>query len=268
MSQKNIQNGLERKVAGDTTSGLISLSEVTAVGPSFMNLIGANQPPPSIPNDESQSPVKRNPEDIAKQLGVALKRRPMLNSQETIETLQNEILQLKLKIHHLKNSTNKDIRNFNTDSIERDLVTDFMIQNEELRKQIEERDRKEKKEELRKKNMLRDATCQTNLDSLNIEELFEANATLKRMRDQQRIPHATSYQHQLHQMTQPQRQDKQTQQPIVSQLHYPNVTIPKQVVSTKEPMEMDEKAILNGFFKVNGALTTLKCLMKAASEAS
>lgn len=264
MSQKHSQNGFEKKVAGDITTGPISLSEITAVNPSFMNLIGANQPQPSIHDDEGQPPVKRNPEDIAKQLGVALKRKPMPTSQKTIEILRVENFQLKMKIHHLKTCSSKEKKNFDTEGIEKDLVEYYKIQYEELQKQVEERDRKE----LRKKEMQKDISCQTNLDNLNIEELFKANATLKRMKDQQRIPHSTSHNQQLHQMAKPQRQNEQTQQPIVSQLHYPNVTISQQAVAVQDQMQMDEKAILNGFFKVHGALTTLKDLMKAASDTS
>jgi len=262
MSPKQKTDNSNLGPAGDTTAGPISLSEITAINPSFLDLIAT--PKPSN-KDESHSSVKRCPEEIAKQLQISQKRRPLLSSHETIESYKNENLQLKVQLHQLKQASSKEIENFDTDGIKKDLIADLMNRNEDLRKRLDEREKRDRAEEREKKSMQRDAMCQTNLDSLNIDELIKASITLKKMNEQQLYgTHKPQPQPQL--VDQPlHKVDTPAQHQTVSQLTYPGVRMHKRFGSTKH-LSTDEKDLLETLYRVDGIMTTVLDKLKAVAD--
>lgn len=200
----------------------------------------------------------------------------LLTSQETIAQLQNEILKLKLIKHQLE----QKLAN-NLDETKRDLVADLLTQNEELRKQIEETE--EKRE-------FKDAACQTNLDRLNIDQLIEASLTLKRQKRQveqteqrhdtfnrhQHYIQTPHHEHENHNYNSQQNQQatrlhrqhdrQQTLPKVVSQLHYPHVTLPRHISTSTKHMTSDEKETLEKLFKLDGLMTTTRDKLRAVID--
>lgn len=264
--------------AGDSTR----LSNFTAMNSTFLKMIGTNpeaiQESASSTIKEGQSSVKRHPEEIARQMQ---NKRPLLNNvgQSAIEMYKAENLKLKLMIHQLQNGI--DGENLNIDDINHDLIVKLLARNDELRSKLEEyeksdrreaRTRKEIQEELelkyqdevmRKKSLLRDKSCQTNLDSLNVDELIKASITLKRQKEQERIQEVNNHHPTPKQSL---KRDQQTQHPIMSQLHYQNAfTSPPKQASTKL-LAPDEKKLLEELYSVDGIMTTVLDKLKAVSD--
>lgn len=245
MEQVKERNGYTQlEMAGDTTTRLF---DYTSINPEFMNLINGNSNIPHSKSEphalavpiaapesrvEAQPSAKRCPEEIAKQLQTTHKKRPLLSSQETIETMKNENLQLKLQLYQQSSMDHSQLQN---------LVADLFTINQELRSKILKSEESKRKADGPKKHS-RDAYCQTNLDSMNIEELIKSNIILKRQREQERL------------QVQPQ-QEKREKPPIITQLHYPSVTLPKQTLDNK-PLRPDERHILDGLYRLHGHMTT------------
>ena len=304
---------------GDTTFAQYnSLSEITTINNELRELIDRSIVPRSqrknnsgksvgiqpkastIPADEDAfSSTKRSPEDMVRQSQTSTKRRPLLDSAETIKSLKDENLKLKTQIYHMKLSSAKEIENFDIDGIKQDLVTDLLQKNDDLRKQLISEREKHKRDEEKRKNMYKDSTCQTNLDSLNIEELIKASVTLKRQKERQRLQRQESpalqhpssqHYHQYQNQPQPHQQtnqnnqqqnhhydtissrrhDRDTQQPVISQLHYPHVTLPQPTssgaVGQRQQMTPNEKQLLNELFAVDGILTTVYDKLRAVYD--
>lgn len=57
----------------------------------------------------------------------------------------------------------------------------------------------------------------------------------------------------------------ENKQPVVTQLHYPNVTLPKQVVENKN-LTSQEKKILEDLFQLDGTMTTVLDKLKAVTD--
>lgn len=244
------------------------------------------------------SSIKRNPEEMVRQLQVSQKKRPtLITSERQIEAYKNEILQLKLQLYHIKTSK-LNIENLDIEGAKTDIVSELTAQNDRLKKELDERDRKDRNDDQRRRSLLRDSSCQTNLDSYNIEELFKAKRALDKI-NQQRFqrtpdvsrrsqphaplsnshtqPHTQQQQQQQphqHQYTQTQQQrvsehhDKET--PVVSQLSYPHTTIPQQRASHRSSSHKqllpDEKALLEELFNVDGILTVVRDKLRAQSD--
>lgn len=239
--------------------------------------------------------IKRSPEEIVRQLQVTQKKRStnLVSSEKQLEAYKNENLELKLQIYNMKNSQ-RNIESVDVENEKEDIVYELIAQNEELRKELEERDRREKKDARRKKSMQTESSCQTNLDSFNIEELFRARRELEKIKQQELFQRPTTdpmrqsqpiiptsaslHNHLSHhpQQTLPKQQvlklDKETQFPIVSQLIYPHVTLPRtsNQKSNRQEQQLapDEKVTLEKLFHLDGVITTIKDKMLARLDTS
>lgn len=158
----------------------------------------------------------------------------------------------------------------------------------ELQKSLDERPTESKKE-------AKDGACQTELYMMGIDKLVKASIALKKIKEKQlqehqnhldkvnqhpqhsQVNHQTSTkqtvpvsQHiqrqQSHPLPQKSQQNGQAPRQVMTQLHYPNVTLPKQ--QTIQPtattqLYPDEKEILENVFKLDGYMTTILHKLKA-----
>lgn len=287
--RNNLRDATSRLgLGGDTTYGPQSLNDFTNINSQFLNLINGepshSSPKPShsrnqvqsspeqIAPTSSQSPVKRNPEDIVRQLQINHKRRPLIENQKTIETFRSENLELRIQLHRFNKLLKQhsiDPEDANSDELERGIVEELSNRIEKLQKQLDDRDRE-------KKNQSRERGCQTNLDGMNMEKLVEASVKLKKQSEEQRKLQANrghqAIQCDLPQPTQNKQHsipDKRSQQQnsVMTQIHYPIVTLPKQqATSSKTPMCPDEKKILEMLFTLDGKMTTVYDKLKAVAD--
>lgn len=278
-------------LGGDTTYGQQSLNDFTNINSGFLNLINGepnstqqrpsqNQTRTQVQHSQSPlaqastslSPIKRNPEDIVRQLQINHKRRPLIENQKNLETFRNENLELKLQLHRLNKLLERRSINpedANRDDIQRDIIDELLARNEKLQRQLDEREQWQK-------NQFKEKGCQTNLDSLNIDKLVEASVTLKKQNEEQRNL-LTNRRHQAvqcapvqptpnKQNTMPEKRPQQ-QNSVMTQIHYPVVTLPKQEPAvSKTPMSPDEKQILEMLFTLNGQMTTVFDKLRAVSD--
>jgi hypothetical protein len=149
----------------------------------------------------------------------------MVTSEETIQTLKNECLRLKLIVHEQNRILEQNGRppGGNMDETKRDLIADLMMNNDELRTRIEELEEQSRQREMMKKPEVPrprvvkvDAGCQTNLDRLNIDQLIEASLTLKKQKRQQ-LQQLQAQQQQMLQAQQQQQLQAQQQQQLQAQ---------------------------------------------------
>lgn len=276
MSQKKNRDKVRFGPAGDTTTGPVSLSEITSVDQALLQLIGATQfpdsssyqlppspvhpspsshqqqqreqqqqqspPPPAIhPTFElDQTTILRDPDPkvIEKQLQLNPSR-PLGNDQKIFESLRDENLELKIQIYNLQNSLGKDHQqNFKNSKVEQDLIAHFLNENKELKKKLEEIARRDKRLEEKKKSMLRNSECQTNLDSFNIDELISCRIKLKRME----------------------------QNPITTTTTTSKHVVPNKQIASNKQLSPDEKEILETLFRVDGNLTTTLDKLRAVAD--
>lgn len=167
-------------------------------------------------------------------------------NEEIIKRLQADKLRLQVENHNLRKNQPKDL-----DETKRDLFAELTSTIEEQRKRIEELET-EKKGKCEHK----DRSCQTNLDSLNMEILIRGAAMKRQL---EREAHSR-HQHEHENNTQAQRGHSR----VVSQLHYPFVTLPRPV-STKQ-MKPDEKECLEGLIKLDGLMTVIHDKLIANSD--
>lgn len=106
----------------------------------------------------------------------------MVNQEETIKSLQGEILRLKVACNNYEKMLNtagiapaKDL-----DETKRDLIADLMEANDELKNQLNIRSLEG--EQIREKPQMVEIACQTSLDRLGIDRLIEESLTLKKER--------------------------------------------------------------------------------------
>lgn len=152
-------------------------------------------------------------------------KRPLLSSEDIIESLRNQNLELKIIISKLKKASPEERANTGVDEVQADLISHLLELNEELKKKLET-----------KKGV--DCACQTNIDSINIEELLKCRIALKKQREPQYTATTTA--------TTTTAKDHQ----------------PKQ----SSTLSTDEKKVLENLYRVDGILTTALTKMRAAAE--
>lgn len=160
-------------------------------------------------------------------------RLTLKSSQETIDTLRQENFNLKLMLHHASEKG-------------------------ELKKPV----KFPEKEESRKK--VKDAACQTHLNSMNIDELIKSSIILKRQQEKQSEPYPRNS------TPQPSHRPQKVQK-----LCYPNVTLPDNTIVNQPPpknnslsrnLKIDEKSILETLCHVDGIMTTARDKLRAKSD--
>jgi len=169
----------------------------------------------------------------------------LVSSADTIKSLQQEVLRLKLLLHNQQQNQPP-----NLDETKRDLIAELMEANTKLREELEAL-----KEEQGAKPSFRDAECQTAIDGYNIDQLFMANLTLKRQKRSQEQQH--------HQQQQQQQQQKHLQEQQHQQLFQRHQQQQQQLSKSRPPtstvpMLGDEKESLEKLFRIDGLMTTIR----------
>lgn len=105
----------------------------------------------------------------------------------------------------------------------------------------------------RKVGESKDAACQTDLNSINMNEIIRASVILKRKEEEQATYPRSSTPQSSH-------------RPQVQQLHYPSVSLARNDISNRN-LRSDEKASLERLYRVNGKMTTVLNKLRAVSDA-
>lgn len=223
--------------AGDITADMVSLSNMTLITPSFVNFVrppNLVDPPAEIQTNTiraeevKQTPVKRIPEESNKQAQQSFKKRPNLRaSEDTIASLQQEILDLKLQIHHL--ATDRGIEGTKLDRVKEDLVSYFKNKYEESEN---------------KKRSRKDFSSQTYLDLNNVEQLLRDRKELTDIKKLQRL-----------------------QQPVQQPKHeYQQQQHPNQQKQQHQQLDQTEKMLLKKLFELDGQWTVIKDKLQAKQD--
>lgn len=256
--------------AGDSTAGPKTLSEITLMNPTVMNYLfpdselPLNQPieerlSPPVQNGERKTTDKPNAEELTRQLQATCKKRTLITTEDTINSLMKENFSLKLALYNMKKASREEILGTNIENYEKDLLNKYMDLYQNLKKEIEEKNKKEEERKSRRRSI----KCQTNLDNINMEELMKARVALKHQ--QSMVSRGRQLITETHQPTPKQpRYDKPPHHQVVTQLTYPSVSLPKpSVTTTGKQMAPDEKDLLEQLYIVHGNLTTVKDKMLA-----
>lgn len=204
----------------------------------------------------------------------------MVNQEETIKSLQREVLRLKLTCHNYERQLSNSGRalGLDLDETKRDLIADLMEANDELKTQLNDRNQ----EESQKEHETVEVACQTNLDRFGIARLIEDSLTLKKQKKLhsdlteqfQQVKQSLLY-HQtiIHQMQQPQAHQHTHQQAPTHHIYQnqPARPLQRQPTSSRDQqttsgknMTLDEKGALDKLFKLDGLLTTARDKLRAA----
>lgn len=318
MSQKNPENHIG--FGGDQTT-IVSLSDITVQDKYFRKFIDPQYNSTIIANNDTsksttkkdetiiskqQSPkqhqsVKRGPAEIAEL--PRKQKKPLISTEQMLEDYKRENLLLRMQIYGLSNDKGT-LSQKQLDDIKEDIVFELTNHNKQLEEELKKRDKKEQMENELRMSRLRDVSCQTNLDSLNIKILLEDRLASKKLeqerlqqqyqqttyRKQQQLPahhppqqqpeqqapifyppnsHQQQYQNKLHySRSHDNNLNIQPHQPqIMKQLHYPSVSIAKQatVINNKQ-MLPDEKVLLEQIIRVNGLMTASRDILKTKFE--
>lgn len=182
--------------------------------------------------EPSQYGSIQDPSQNVPTMKTGQKRKPLRTCEEELDRLKSENMELKLRMHKLKSTTDHKTGDSLQD-IQQDIVQFLEEEIRKLKFELENLKKEREREKMKAEMNIKDASCQTNLDSKNIDILLQDRITLKKYMSQ--IDH------------------QQMQQPAVA------TYLNKQLIP-------EEKVLLEQLYRINGALTTAKDILKAKAE--